>query len=103
MRTTVIPMMAAGGAAGMFWNMIPRLLRIPLVVGVVLVASFELLKDGSEAFNAPAIFGGQGEAGAAQMVDPKKTEAAAAAGREASAAKRTAAAQWEGLNADAIQ
>lgn len=102
MRTTVIPMMAAGGAAGMFWNMIPRSLRFPLVVGVVLVASFELLKDGSEAFNAPAIFGGQGEQGAAQMIDPKKTEADSAAGKEVSGAKRTVAAQWSGLNADAL-
>jgi hypothetical protein len=100
---TLIPMMAAGGAAGMFWNMLPRVLRIPLLVGVVAVAAFELTKDGSEAFNAAAIFGGQGEQGAAQMIDPKKVEADAAAGREVSAAKRTIAAQYEGLNADAIQ
>jgi hypothetical protein len=100
---SVLPIITAGGAAGMFWNAIPRILRIPLLCGVVAVASFELLKDGSEAFNAPAIFGGQGEQGAAQMVDPKKTEAAAAAGKEVSGARRTVAAQWAGLNADAIQ
>ena len=76
----------------MFWNMLPRVLRIPLLVGVVAVAAFELTKDGSEAFNAAAIFGGQGEQGAAQMADPKKVEADAAQGREISAAKRTIAA-----------
>ena len=87
----------------MFWNMLPRVLRIPLLVGVVAVAAFELTKDGSEAVNAPAIYGGQGEQGAAQMVDPKKVEADAAQGREISTAKRSAAAQYEGLYADQIQ
>ncbi len=102
MRSTVIPLMTAGGAAGMFWSAIPRALRIPLLVAVVLVGAFELVKDGNEAFNAAAIFGGQGEQGAAQMIDPKKIEADAAQGREISAAKRSITAQWEGLNGDAL-
>jgi len=103
MRSTVIPLVTAGGAAGMFWNIIPCALRIPFLVGVVSVAAFEMVKEGNEAFNAAAIFGGQGEQGAAQMIDPKRVEADAAAGREVSAAKRTITAQWEGLAADAIQ
>ncbi len=103
MRTTVIPMMAAGGAAGMFWNMLPRVLRIPLLVGVVAVAAFELVKDGNEALNAAAIFGGQAAEGEAKTVDPLKTETDAAAGKPVSGARRTVAAQWEGLAGDALQ
>jgi hypothetical protein len=98
---SLLPLAAAGGA-GMFFNALPRWLKIPVVVALLLVAIFELTKDGSEAFNAAAIFGGQGEQGAAQMTDPKKTEADSAAGREISGAKRTVAAQWQGLNADAL-
>jgi hypothetical protein len=99
---SLLPLAAAGGA-GMFFNALPRWVQIPVVVALLLVAIFELTKDGSEAFNAAAIFGGQGEQGAAQMADPKKTEADSAAGREVSGAKRTVAAQWQGLAADAIQ
>ena len=98
---SLIPLAAAGGA-GMFFNALPRWIKIPAVVGLVALAAIEITKDGSEAFNAAAIFGGQGEQGAAQMIDPKKVEADAAQGREISAAKRTITAQWEGLNGDAM-
>jgi len=100
---SLIPVVTAGGAAGLFYSAIPRFLRVPLLVGVIAVCAFELVKDGSEAVNAPAIYGGQGEQGAAQMIDPKRVEADAAAGGEISAAKRTITAQWQGLAADAIQ
>jgi hypothetical protein len=99
---SLLPLAAAGGA-GMLWNTLPRWVKIPGVVGLVALAAIELTKDGSEAFNAAAIFGGQGEQGLAQIADPKKTEADAAAGQEVSGAKRTVAAQWQGLNADALQ
>jgi hypothetical protein len=98
---SLLPLAAAGGA-GVLWHSLPRWVKYPAVVGLVALATFELVKDGSESFNAAAIFGGQGEQGAAQMVDPKKTEADSAAGKEVSGAKRTVAAQWAGLNADAL-
>src|SRR5271166_2544386 len=99
---TVVPLMTAGAAVGMCLSAAPRVVRIPLLVGVMALATFELTKEGSEAFNAAAIFGGQGEQGAAQMIDPKKVEADDAAGREVSAAKRTITAQWQGLSGDAL-
>jgi hypothetical protein len=98
---SLLPLAAAGGA-GMLFASLPRWVKIPAVVGLVALGAIELTKDGSEAFFAPLIFGGQGEQGAAQMVDPKKTEADSAAGKDVSGAKRTVAAQWEGLNADAL-
>jgi hypothetical protein len=101
MRTVLTAALAGG--AGMAWSSLPRWVKIPVAVGLVALAALELNKDANESWNSAAIFGGQGEQGAAQMVDPKKTEADAAAGREVSGAKRTVAAQWEGLNADALQ
>jgi hypothetical protein len=99
---SLLPIAAAGGA-GMLFASLPRWVKIPAVVGLVALGAIELTKDGSEAFNAAAIFGGQGEQGAAQMVDPKRTEADSAAGKEISGAKRMIDAQWQGLAADAIQ
>jgi hypothetical protein len=98
---SLLPLAAAGGA-GMLFASLPRWVKIPAVVGLVALGAIELTKDGNEAWNSAAIFGGQGEQGAAQMVDPKKTEADSAAGKEVSGAKRTVAAQWAGLNADAL-
>jgi hypothetical protein len=99
---SLLPLAAAGGA-GMLWHTLPRWVKIPSVVGLVALCAFELTKDGSEAFNAAAIYGGQGKQGAAQIVDPTKTLADSAAGKEVSGAKRTVAAQWEGLAGDARQ
>lgn len=97
---SLLPLAAAGGA-GMVWQSLPRWVKIPAAVGLVALAALELNKDLNESWNSAAIFGGQGEQGAAQIVDPKKTEADSAAGREVSGAKRTVAAQWQGLAADA--
>jgi hypothetical protein len=103
MPNTIPQLIVGGAAAGMFLNAVPRVVKIPVLVLLLLLAIIELNKDANESWFSSAIFGGQGEQGAAQMVDPKKTEAAAAAGREVSGARRTAAAQWAGLNADALQ
>jgi hypothetical protein len=99
---SLLPLAAAGGA-GMLWHTLPRWVKIPAVVGLVALGAIELTKDGSEAFNAAAIFGGQGEQGTAQMASPKTTLADSAAGKDVSGAKLTVAAQWQGLAADAIQ
>lgn len=79
----------------MFFNTLPRWVKIPAVVGLLALAAFELTKDGSEAFNAAAIFGGQGEQGAAQMADSVKVRADMNAGKDVSAAKRTATVTYE--------
>ena len=99
---SLIPLAAAGGA-GMFFQALPRWVKIPAVVGLVALAAIEITKDGSEAFNAAAIFGGQGEEGAAKMADPLKTEADAAAGKPVSGAARMMAKQVEATGADAQQ
>jgi len=91
---SLLPLAAAGGA-GMFFNTLPRWVKIPAVVGLLALAAFELTKDGSEAFNAAAIFGGQGEQGAAQMADSVKVRADMNAGKDVSAAKRTATVTYE--------
>jgi hypothetical protein len=103
MPSSLLPVVAAGGAAGMFFSALPRAVKIVAVPAIVLVGVIELTKDANESWFSAAIFGGQGEQGAAQMVDPKIVLADSAAGREVSGAKRTVAAQWQGLNADAIQ
>jgi hypothetical protein len=98
---TITQIIVAGGAAGMFLDAVPRVVKIPVVAGLLLLAIIELNKDANESWFSSAIFGGQGEQGLAQIVDPKKTEADSAAGKEISAARRTVDAQWQGLAADA--
>jgi hypothetical protein len=87
----------------MLWHTLPRWIKIPAALGLVALAAIELNKDANESWFSNSIYGGQGETGAAQLVDPRTVEKDAAAGREVSAAKRTITAQWEGLAADAIQ
>jgi hypothetical protein len=101
MANTVPQIIMGGAAAGMFLNAVPRVVKIPVLVLLLLLAIIELNKDANESWFSSAIFGGQGEQGAAQMADPKKTEADSAAGKEISAARRTVDAQWQGLAADA--
>jgi hypothetical protein len=100
MRTVLTA--AVAGGAGMVWHSLPRWVKIPAAFGLVALAAIELNKDVNESWFSSAIFGGQGEQGLAQIINPKKTEADSAAGKEVSGAKRTVAAQWQGLNADAL-
>jgi hypothetical protein len=98
-----IQLLAAGGAVGMVFASMPRWVKVPAMIALLLLAVIELNKDANESWFSAAIFGGQGEQGAAQMADPILVLADSATGREVSGAKRTVAAQWQGLNADAIQ
>jgi hypothetical protein len=95
--------LAAGGAAGMMWNVLPRWVKIPAVAGLIALAVIELNKDANESWFSSAIFGGQASEGEAKSVDPLKTEADAKAGKPVSGAARMMAKQVEGLAADAVQ
>jgi hypothetical protein len=99
---SLIPLVA-GGAAGMMWNVLPRWVKIPAVVGLVALAAIELNKDANESWFSSAIFGGQAAEGEAKTVDPLlKTEADAAAGKPVSGAARMMAKQVEQAGADAV-
>lgn len=99
---SLIPLVA-GGAAGMMWNVLPRWVKVPAVVGLVAMATLELNKDFNESWSSSAIYGGQASEGEGKTADPVKTEADAAAGKPVSGAARMMAKQVEGLGADAIQ
>lgn len=85
----------------MFWNILPRWVKIPGVVGLVALAGIELNKDFNESWFSGETFAGAGAEGISKAIDPLKTEADSAAGKEISAARRTVDAQWQGLAADA--
>jgi hypothetical protein len=99
---SLIPLVGAG-AAGAFWSMLPRWVKLLVGGGLIALASVELVKDGNEAFYSGGIFGGQAAQGEGQIVDPKKTEANLKAGKPVTGAAATVAAQYEGLAADAKQ
>ena len=99
---SLIPLVA-GGAAGMMWNVLPRWVKVPAVVGLVALAALELNKDANKSWFSSSIFGGQAAEGESKTVDPLKTEADAKAGKPVSGAARMMAKQVEGLGADAIQ
>jgi hypothetical protein len=99
---SLLPLAAAGGA-GMLWGALPRWVKIPAVVGLVALGAIELNKDTNESWFSSAIYSGQASEGESKSVDPRKTEADAAAGKPVSGAALMMAKQVEGLGADAIQ
>jgi len=95
--------LAAGGAGVALWTPLPRWIKLLAGAGLISLGTIELVKDGNEAFYSGSIYGGQAAQGDAQAANPRKVEADLAAGKPTTNAAATAAAQFEGLAADAKQ
>jgi hypothetical protein len=100
---TLIAGAAGMGAATALWSKLPLWVKFPVLIALGILAVSELNKDSNESWFANSIYGGQGAQGAAQIVDPKKTEADMKAGKPVTGAAATTAMQVEGLAADAVQ
>lgn len=101
MRTTA--MLLGSGAAVMLLNTAPRVVTIPVGVGLAALSVIELNKDFNESWFSSSTFAGAGAEGDSKALDPLKTEADAKAGKPVSGAARMMAKQVEGLAADAVQ
>lgn len=100
---SLVQLFSNGGAVANFWHRIPFGVKAPVVVGLVLLAGAELVRDVNQAWRSGRITEGEAVKGDAQAADPNATRAAVLAGKPVTGAERQIAAQVASLDADADQ
>jgi hypothetical protein len=100
---SLIGLFANGGAVANVWQRVPFYVKAPVVVGVVLMASVDLVRDINIGFRSGRVAEGQAVDADAKIADPDATRAAVLAGKPVTGAERQIAAQIAGLDADADQ
>jgi hypothetical protein len=100
---SLVQLFSNGGAVANFWHRVPFLVKAPFVVGIVLLASAELVRDLNISLRSGRVAEGQAVDADAKIADPNQTRAAVLAGKSVTGAERQIAAQVAGLDADADQ